>query len=93
MEPTNEQKVQPALGLLRGSVDIEYEIGPDGRMGQWRRMAITVPVAASLGLSTTLTMTFDLPAGQAVAEGQTWGELVEQMGMGFQIGSDGYEEE
>lgn len=89
----DEQEARPALGLLRGKVDIEYEIGPDGRMGQWRRMAITVPIAAGHGLSTSLTMTFDLPAGQAAAEGQTWGELVEQMGMSFQVGSDGYEEE
>ena len=89
----DEQETPPALGLLRGSVDVEYEIGPDGRMGQWRRMAITVPIAAGRGLSTSLTMTFDLPAGQAAAEGQTWGELVEQLGMSFQVGSDDYEEE
>jgi hypothetical protein len=89
----NEQKAQPTLGRLRGSVDVEYEIDPDGRMGPWRRMAITVPITSSYGLSTSLTMTFDLPAGQAAAEGQTWGELVEQMGMSFQVGSDSYEEE
>ena len=76
----DQQEARPALGLLRGSVDVEYEIGPDGRMGAWRRMTITVPIASSYGLSTSLTMTFDLPAGQAAAEGQTWGELVEQMG-------------
>ena len=89
----DQQEARPALGLLRGSVDVEYEIGPDGRMGAWRRMTINVPIASSYGLSTSLTMTFDLPAGQAAAEGQTWGELVEQLGMSFQVGSDDYEEE
>ena len=89
----DQQEARPALGRLRGSVDVEYEIGPDGRMGAWRRMTSTVPIASSYGLSTSLTMAFDLPSGQAAAEGQTWGELVEQMGMSFQVGSDSYEEE
>jgi hypothetical protein len=72
-------------------VVIEQEIDADGRPGAWRAMLLTVPVFVADGLSTSVSMRFDFPGNQGsdAADGQTWHELIAQMGISAQ-GENGY---
>ena len=72
----------PETRLIRGEVVIEQEFDADGRPGRWRRMAITVPMYADGGITSSVTLSVDLPDGRASATAapDTWAEVVQQMG-------------
>ena len=86
-----EDDEQPSIRRLHGTVIIEQEMDADGRPGPWRNMVLTVPVFVADGLSTSVSMRFDFPGNQGsdAADGQTWHELIAQMGISAQ-GENGY---
>ena len=86
-----QQNERPGVRLLYGTVVIEQEIDADGQAGAWRAMQLTVPVFTANGMSTSLSMRFDFPGNQGsdAADGQTWHELIAQMGISAQ-GENGY---
>lgn len=80
----------PETRLIRGEVVIEQEFDADGQPGRWRHMAITVPMYAGGGITSSVTMSFDLPDGRAAdaAAPDTWAEVVQQMGGSLPGGRD-----
>jgi len=82
------------IRLIHGEVVVEQEFDADGRPGRWRRMAITVPMVSAGNVSSSVTLSFDLPDAGAnnVASSDTWSGIIARMGVTTQ-GENGEEDE